>query len=385
MQLKRKKRQAGDTLVEVLLAFSIFGAAATTITRAMNEGYQQMFANGQQSQVQALMRGQLAIIQAAHDAEVKDPNSGLWETITGAIADSPQDDESAVNADGCTYTQHKNRLYFTTGSGGAWTQPQIRPKVTDPAHLAVSPRTVTPTPENGAIWVEAKYTPPDADSRGFYDFYVKSCWSDSRIARQLKTVSRLYDLVPATGESSQFTPNPPNQNPIPVDPVVMRGNEYSTGKCVPTTPLEGNEFTQTRPTNALFSSPSGMYPCGPIAGNPNTVYTCTNYDIEYPSQVTFAGRYQMTLSHLDAVCGGGAEVLSAGGAYSYRLEVYKNGTWVGTMNINPDSPSSTFPFDLLSPGDTIGFRWWNNRFFPTSPGKDPDFTFTNIRLDYVQP
>ena len=90
----------------------------------------------------------------------------------------------------------------------------------------------------------------------------------------------------------------------------------------------------------------------------------------------------MTLSYADAVCGGGQEALAAGGAYFYRLEVYKNGTWLGTMNLDPDSSSGTFTFDSLSPGDTLGFRWWNNHFFPSNPGKDPDFTFTNIRLEY---
>lgn len=389
MQLKRKKRQAGDTLVEVLLAFSIFGAAAVTITRAMNEAYSQMFVNGQQSQVQAHMRGQLAIIQAAHDAEVKDPNTGVWDDITRVIADTDIDKWAAVNADGCTYTLNKNRLFFPTAAGGTWTDPQFAPKVTDAAHQAVNASSVTPSPDNGGVWIEAKYTPPDLvrNTRGYYDFYAKSCWSDAGDNRQIKSVMRFYDLVVPPGEGSAVVPTNPPSDPVQVTTIQIPGNGYLAGRCMSINPLEGNELFGSPPAGALFSNPSGSYPCGPIVGNNSTVYTCTNYDIEYPSSVVVAGRYQMTLSYQDALCGAGGEALNAGGSYFYRLEVYVNGVRDGAMVLNPDVPTAVYTFNSLPAGANIGFRWWNNRFFNTFLifNKDPDFVFRNIRLDYLQP
>lgn len=385
MQLKRKKRQAGDTLVEVLLAFSIFGAAATTITRTMNQGYSQMFVSGQQSQVQAQMRGQMAIIQAAHDAEIKDPNSTVWDDgIVRMIADTDADRQAGVSADGCTYSLNKNRLYFTTPASSAWTQAQFVPKVTDTAHQAVTSSTVTPKPDGVSIWTEAKYTPPNlvTHSRGYYDFYEKGCWSDGGINRQLKTVLRLYDTVAPAGEGSPITPTPPPASPIVVDPISFAGSQYKT--CVPQSPEEGNETFQSAPTNPLFSSPSSMFPCQLNSGG---VYSCTNYDADFNSQVIVPGKYQMTLSYVDALCGtNSAQTLTTAGTYYYRVEVYRNGTKVGSMALDPALPQGTFTFSALAPGDVIGFRWWNNRWIVVNgyPNQDPDLVLTNIRLDYVQ-
>lgn len=390
MQLKRKKRQAGDTLVEVLLAFSIFGAAATTITRAMNEGFVQMFSSGQQSQVQGLMRGQLAIVQAAHDNEIKDPSSNIWDLIINEIGDNDTEKQAAVNADGCTYSLNKNRLFFTTANGGTWTQPESVAKVTSTANQAVAVRTVTPSPNGNSMWIEARYTPPGTNNRGYYDFYAKSCWTDGRINRQLKTVLRLYDLVAPASEGSPLAPTAPPAAPPPpppppvVAPIQTPGSGYLAGRCTSINPLEGNETTQSPPASGFFTTPSGSYPCRSLAFNANTVYTCTNYDIEYPSSVITPGRYQLTLSYQDAVCDTGAiETLNAGISYYYHLEVYVNGVRNGAMVLSPDTTSGTYLFNSLNPGDRIGFRWWNNRFFPTVPGKDPDFVFTNLRLDYT--
>ena len=212
MQLKHRK-QAGDTLVEVLLAFAIFGMAATTIIRTMNDGFSRMFSSGQQSQVQALMRGQISIVQAAHSAEVKDPSYTVWDTLIDEIANDPAGSsiytQAAVNGDGCTYTLNKNRLYFATEPNGTWTVPQKKAAITSAAGQAVMAQTEAPSPDGISMWIEVKHTPHGSmvngttnQGRGYYDFYVKACWSDGRINKQLKTVTRLYELIPAPGEGS---------------------------------------------------------------------------------------------------------------------------------------------------------------------------------------
>lgn len=211
--LKRRTKQTGDTLIEVLLAFSIFAMAVTTITRAMNDGYARMFSSGQQSQVQSLMRGQLALVQAAHDSEVKNPNSPAWDAIVASIApNGPSKDANTrkqVNSDGCTYTLDKNRFFFNTAQNGVWTQPQMVAAAAAPGDQPARPDGVTPSPDGTSLWIEAKYTPPTThpvtgkQSRGFYDFYVKACWTD-KVQRQLKTLLRLYDLTTVAGEGSHL-------------------------------------------------------------------------------------------------------------------------------------------------------------------------------------
>ena len=386
MQLKRRK-QAGDTLVEVLLAFTIFGMAATTIIRTMNDGFARMFSSGQQSQVQSLMRGQAAIIQAAHNAEVKDPSSPTWDNLIAAIASSTAARQAAVNGDGCSYTVNKNRLYFDTTSDAEWTGAESRAAVTAPTKVATD--TVAPTPDGISMWVEAKHTPNGAvvngktnSGRGYYDFYIKACWSDGRVDRQLKTVSRLYELVPTAAEGSPVTATPPPP-PSPVQ-VTLNGSQYAFGQCVPKADTDREEV-EGPPSEPLFSNgyPGNPYACHPLVGRPETTYSCTNYDVGYAPSIPVAGGYRLTLSYLDGDCGtDNPQFLGVGGAYTYRLIVYKNGVQVGTMNLPADGTSGTFDFGSLGPGDTVAFRWWNNHFIPPT-GKDPDLVITQLRFNRV--
>jgi type II secretory pathway pseudopilin PulG len=401
--LKRSgRRQAGDTLIEVLLAFAIFGAAAATLTRAMNGGLLEMFSHGQESQVQAQMRGQLAIIQKAHEEEIKTPTSDIWEGITNAI--TPADDSTApvlantqriapVNADGCTYSADKNRIYFVTDSGNAWTQPSIGG--TAATDTAVRPIGTTPQPNGTSLWIEAEYEPPRTTpqgvSRGYYDFYVKACWSDD-ISRQLKTVLRLYDPVAPTGEgtsmpsaSSPPVPPPPPPPPAP-SPINVAGSSHVG--CRPLYDLEFNEQSVGPPGYAFMGNP-GPYPytCKTFPAF-STVYACVNYDVKYTPNVVTAGTYRAKLSYFDAVCDTASnETLNvASTGYRYRVEVYRvspsnTASYVTSLYLVPGVPileSYEFPIDL-APGDSIGFRWWNNRFI--QPGNyDPDLVIRNINL-----
>lgn len=185
---RSRRRQAGETLIEALLALSIFGAAALTVTRAMNEGYARIFASTQQSQVQSIMQGQLTIIRAAHNREVLDPGSTAWDTIVTAIG-SGTSATAAVNPDGCTYSANKSRLYFDTTTEGAWSAGVRGVSARD---IPVSPSSETPGPNGNNLWVEAQRG-GGGSARGYYDFYVKACW-DAGGERQQKSVMRLYDV-----------------------------------------------------------------------------------------------------------------------------------------------------------------------------------------------
>lgn len=380
MQLKRRS-QAGDTLVEVLLAFTIFGMAATTIIRTMNDGFTRMSSSGQQSQIQSLMRGQAAIIQAAHNAEVKDPGSTTWDTLIEAIAATPADRQTPVNGDGCTYTANKTRLYFDTDTNVPWTGPESRPALAVDTKVAAD--TVTPEPNGIAMWVEAKYTRHGAlvngktnNGRGYYDFYTKACWSDGRVDRQLKTVTRLYELLPAPGEGSPVTATPPPP-PSPAQ-VSLNGSQYIAGRCVPQNPLT-NDSTVPAPTYPPYSSPNATYPCAAMSGYPQSVYSCSNYDVGYRPNVPAQGNYRLTIAYQDAICGGGPETLGA--AYSYKVAIYNNGTKVADMNLPADGGTAVLASMPLTVGTTneITLRWWNNHWITTPTGnKDPDLVFMNL-------
>lgn len=311
--LKRRTKQTGDTLIEVLLAFSIFAMAVTTITRAMNDGYARMFSSGQQSQVQSLMRGQLALIQAAHDTEVKTPNAPAWDNIIKAIAlDGPTkaaNTQKVVNPDGCTYTLDKNRLFFNTAEDGVWTDVQKVDAVPASTDQSAIPDGVTPSPDGTSLWIEAKYTPPTTDpvtlkqSRGFYDFYAKACWTD-KVQRQLKTVARLYDLVIPTGEGSHLTALTTPATP-PVPPPLATSFEWDGGDHV--------QLCTPAPSGVCSNHP---YPDEASAVR-DVLFSCWAFrgDYELPEQLE-PGNYRLTIAYTNM----------GGGQYAYDNSYWFNCT-----------------------------------------------------------
>jgi type II secretory pathway pseudopilin PulG len=205
---KPTDRQRGETLIEVLLAFAILGIALVTVMRTMDGGLSSMFVSGQRSQVEAQMRGQLAVLQAAHQKAVTstDQSTADWTEIINAVASTTSDREADVNADGCTYTSNKNRLYFTTDTTGTWTG-----DVATKTGGTMVPDSVTPGPDGSTLWIEAQHVPQgtsDEFARGYYDFYIKSCWMGANnTPQQAKMITRFYDLAPTseTPDYNDFT------------------------------------------------------------------------------------------------------------------------------------------------------------------------------------
>jgi type II secretory pathway pseudopilin PulG len=191
--------QRGETLIEVLLAFAILGIALVTVMRTMDGGLSSMFVSGQRSQVEAQMRGQLAVLQAAHQKAVTstDQSTADWTEIINAVATSAADREEDVTADGCTYSPNKNRLYFTTDTTGTWTG-----DVATKTGGTMVPNSVTPGPDGSTLWIEAQHVPQgtsDEFARGYYDFYIKSCWMGANSTpQQAKMITRFYDLAPTS-------------------------------------------------------------------------------------------------------------------------------------------------------------------------------------------
>lgn len=186
----KKRSQAGDTLIEVLLAFAILGLATIVAIRTMSEGYNRLYSSGQRSQVQAIMNGQLSILQAAHDNEVTAPaSSAVWDNIITAIGTSAAIDDP-VNPDGCTFSSGKNRMYFNTGLNNDWTSVwHVAAGSTSPA-----PQDGIPLPDGNRMWIEGQRVQASS-GKSYYDFYIKACWYDGGARHQLKTVTRLYEVT----------------------------------------------------------------------------------------------------------------------------------------------------------------------------------------------
>lgn len=181
-----KRGQRGDTLVEVLLAFTVFGLVATLALRTMNSGFTQLLVSTQRSETQALINGQVALLRAAHDKAIAG-DVGHWNNIkiiAGANSTMP-------NASGCATTNSFGKFYFDTTDGSA--QDWMAPQSLTTGYTPSRPSESHPVPGN-SMWIEAtKVTPTTLNSKPYYDFYVKACWSTGGV-QELKTVVRLYEI-----------------------------------------------------------------------------------------------------------------------------------------------------------------------------------------------
>lgn len=411
MSLMRHKRQRGDTLVEVILAFAIFGVAVVTVTRTMNTGLSRVFVSTQESQVNSIVEAQRTLLQRARDEAVRDPQqvtTGHWATLVAALASNPSSNtklEKAVNADGCTYTGDKNRVFFPmTGSDWLVVNQVASTGNTDTAATASD---VTPSGADGnSVWIEGQYT-TEPGGRGYYDLYIKACWQNTGgsvdVPRQLKTVIRLYDPDSSAIAAAPGPAPGGGGGGGPSAPVIksILGSAHMPGRCTSIIPGEGTEAgTPPLRTAPLFSVPSSdiRYPCVSLTDTPSSVFSCTNYDVGYNTGLTAAeaGIYKMRIYNKDADCAGwlavgppptrNARPLNASAyGYRYQVDVFTSTdtvTWskVTTMSIDPDQTFAEYTFAYLPANASIGFRWFNNHFIGPS-WIDPNLVITNIELE----
>ena len=180
-------RQRGDTIIEVILAFTIFALIAVSTTYLMNRS----MAIGQQSLEVTLVRQQvdsqaellryardneLAAWDAIRNAPAASVDSEVsFETCPARVGDlpaqsfvmnlSPSDVERiALNGSNFAPARYISEVEFGSGA--------------------------TPTRSYG-LWI----TPVQVEGGGSYDMYIRACWdtAGSDVPRTISTIVRLYE------------------------------------------------------------------------------------------------------------------------------------------------------------------------------------------------
>ncbi len=191
MSLK-KSTQAGDTLVEVLVAVAVLAVVLVGTFSLMNKGVTQMYDSMERSEVRLLLDRQTEALSYARDEFfIRDSGdtsgyvvnvaaANAWQTIrTEALVPSL----STVPAleDGCSTT---TGAFAITRDGSN--------------NLAISAITQAkatgfPSPGDG-IWIQ-KISSPTGLLVPYKDFYIRACWwpTGSLNMQVMSTVVRLYD------------------------------------------------------------------------------------------------------------------------------------------------------------------------------------------------
>lgn len=177
-------KERGDTLIEVLLALSVFGIVTIGAFSLMNRGVVQMYDSMERSEVRMLINSQTEVLTYMRDEYIKslkhvtDPSqqfnataANSWATVRSITSQT-----SIPALDGC---EAANSFWVGT-------------------NLSVTTSSITgtsdafPSPGNG-IWMQKiAYT---GGGQPYIDFYVKACWRQNSNAQTqvLSTVVRLYD------------------------------------------------------------------------------------------------------------------------------------------------------------------------------------------------
>lgn len=186
--INRYGRERGDTLIEVLVAVSVFGVVVVGAFALMNRGVTQMYDSMEKSQVRMLINGQIEALTYARDQYMRAQTTTLtsdadkraknaWEGIKGAL-DTPTTPPELTN---CSPSDSAFSILMSpTG---------MSRNTTIQAAIAED----FPAPGKG-IWIE-EIPSSGAVVPSFVDFYVKACWlqNSSSQTQVLSTVVRLYD------------------------------------------------------------------------------------------------------------------------------------------------------------------------------------------------
>ncbi|MBP9667754.1 hypothetical protein KBD87_03025 [Candidatus Saccharibacteria bacterium] len=182
----------GDTIIEVLLAITIFSMVAVASITLMNQGTSASQRALEITLVRQQIDAQAESLRAAHQAYTAQPTSDAeWVKVVNKASTGTFNTE-----DGCpTAAQLPSRFAMNPSTASiinsaSWFTPMLAP--TAPPYAQV--QTSAPGKSYG-IWIEAAKNgllEPKA-----YDFRIRACWYgaglSTRAPMQLETLVRLYD------------------------------------------------------------------------------------------------------------------------------------------------------------------------------------------------
>lgn len=202
-------RQRGDTIIEVLLAVTVFSLVAVGSMTIMNRS-----ANLAQQAVEiTLVRQQLdaqaEALRAAHQAysriaTVERDSSGWTELKSFASS-------SSIDVSGGCPTQSRlntrNAFIMNPNSGGVLTTNESAVySIIEGDDVPVYPQVITDETMEGSsvrgygLWIEVRAATPGSDTANVpaaYNFRIRACWNGvgaGTAPMQLETTVRLYDV-----------------------------------------------------------------------------------------------------------------------------------------------------------------------------------------------
>ena len=200
LKSKNIQMKKGDTLIEVLLAFSVFSAAMVGGLWMMNNAMARAMGSTQITWARNAMDGQaeaLRFINSAYLAEQSSGRSGTWTArwnqIRNRAVASASDLNSCPARGGFTrgsivIDTYDSNLAVSTNLVPAVTYPRLNNGEDSTSEHSLTNRLV----DSQGLWIEVV-----RGSGNYYDFHIRACWVQpgQGAPTTLGTIVRLYDTT----------------------------------------------------------------------------------------------------------------------------------------------------------------------------------------------
>lgn len=207
---------AGDTIIEVLLAVTVFSAVAVGALAIMNRTAAIAQQSLELTQTRQQVDAQAELIRYIHSARTSgnEPTAAWTDLRTRAVNNQNATIKpSELDAEGrCRpYTALSNSFVIHPTNLNTVTLDQNTFEQFAPTYAKVTPNGSSVLASG--VWVQAKYVSDSPsgspDQRGGYiDFYVQACWDviGSTVPKTISTTVRLYDPDTPITASNGGTP-----------------------------------------------------------------------------------------------------------------------------------------------------------------------------------
>ncbi len=209
------RKQAGDTLIEVLFAVTVFSLIVVTALSIMNQGSSTAQRALEISLVRQQIDNQVEVLRFLHESYVANyqpgysTNAGIT-TLTGPTgqfyrlvhriattdADAASDFGSLAN---CPIPPPNGSFVLNTRTATVVVAPAIFKNPTTYAQLDFDSVNQTTLVNSSGIWIEAVRSDDSPDpaqaNAGYIDFHIRACWEAPGLSSPttLGTIVRLYE------------------------------------------------------------------------------------------------------------------------------------------------------------------------------------------------
>lgn len=183
----------GDTIIEVLLAVTVFSVVAVAAMGIMNHGVAVAQQALETTQVKQQIDSQAEALRAAHQAKIQnDPRKTIWEGLPVNTASS-----TAVNPSVCApIPTGAFVMNPRTGMKSTFNpQPMDADSPMPYAGIWFANETDTTVKSTNGLWIEAKQYGAVEGIRGYREFRIRACWpvAGSSIPKTIETLVRLHE------------------------------------------------------------------------------------------------------------------------------------------------------------------------------------------------